>query len=566
VTGRIIRSVGYNIVRKPRLWRPMKKLTSLLFSLFLIFSTSQRVYAVAGTVVLTGPTQILAGQKFTVTFGVNNVTNMISLGANLNYETSKLELVSIDAIKATEPVQLVGDRIFADFNAATGRTGTFNFASIVFKAKSSFVPGQSTFVEVNAIEYSDGVSDFNPATKRITIKMVSDNSYLKALTVSQGNLSFTKTTTDYVVVVENNISSIVLGGTADYSKSSVSGLGTKTLAVYSNVFNIVVTAENGAKRTYTVNVQRKDANGLASPPSTNNLLKEIKFTGYDEFNLAFNKETVDYVLNVGNLVTSVEMIVTADDLKSKVEITQAPLVVGPNVFTIKVTAENGDIKTYTITVNRSSDVPTVNEDEIITALSTVTTPSIGLNMPNSWEISSEILSALKTSGKTLIVVFKVENQTLYEWLIDGSKVTETTPIKVKMTFGSLDQDKIDALTNFASGVVLNFEENTSLPENTTLRLLVSPTYQDGAKINFYYYDSKANKLSLSAKDLVVTNGKVEIPLTHTSTYFLSQSKLKIPGILDYLFVLVSIMESFIIVLLLLRLRRPRKLKSALPEN
>jgi hypothetical protein len=263
-----------------------------------------------------------------------------------------------------------------------------------------------------------------------------------------------------------------------------------------------------------------------------------------------------------------DLVVTAiaEDLKSKIEITQAPLIVGSNTIMIKVTAENGDIKTYLITVNRSSDVPTVNEDEIIAALSTVTTPSIGLNMPSSWEISSEILSALKTSGKTLIVVLKLADQTLYEWVIDGSTLIESTPIKVKITFGSVDQDKIDALTNYASGLVLNFEENLSLPVNTILRISVSPTYQDGDKINLYYYDSESNKMSLYEKDLLVSGGKVEIPLTHTSTYFLSQTQLKIPGILDYIFVLVSIMESFIIVLLLLRLRRPRKHKRALPEN
>jgi hypothetical protein len=541
----------------------MKKLSTLFFVLFLSLAPIQSVSAAAFYATISGPTQITAGQQFTVTVGVANVTNMLGLSASFSYDSSKLTLVSstgLNDFSLTLGTKLVVDRL-------NGKSGTFGVASIVFKAKTSFSLSTTAYVRIINAQYSNGTTDVDDLnTRQLTIKMVSDNSYLKALTVSQGNLTFTKTTTDYVVIVENNISSIVLGATADYSKSSISGLGTKTLAIYSNIFNIVVTAENGSKRTYSINVQRKDSNGLASPPSTNNYLREIKFTGYEDFNGAFVKETLDYVLNVGNLVTTVEMIATPDDSKSIVEITQAPLVVGQNVFKIKVTAENGDIKTYTITINRSSDVPTVDEDEIIEALKTVTTPSIGLNMPSSCEISTEILSALKTSGKTLIVVMKLADQTLYEWLIDGSKLIDTTPIKVKITFGSEDQDKIDALTNYASGLVLNFEENLSLPENTILRINVTPTYQDGDKINLYYYDSKTNKMSLSEKDLLVSGGKVEIPLTHTSTYFISQTQLKIPGILDYIFVLVSIIESFIIVLLLLRLRRSRKLKRALPEN
>ncbi len=543
--------------------RSMKKIITILFTLFLCLTPVTQVHAASFYATISGPTQITAGQEFTVTVGVANVTNMLGLSASFSYDSSKLTLVSstgLNDFSLTLGTKLVVDRL-------NGKSGTFGIASLVFKAKTSFSLSTTAYVRIINAQYSNGTTDVDDLnTRQLTVKMVSDNSYLKTLTVSQGSLTFTKTTTNYVVIVENNISSIVLGATADYSKSSISGLGTKTLAIYSNVFNIVVTAENGSKRTYTVEVQRKDTNGLAAPPSTNNNLKEITIDGFDEFNSSFNKDTLEYILNVGNLVTDLVVTAIAEDLKSIIDITSAPLVVGSNTITIKVTAENGDIKTYLITVNRSSDVPTVDEDEIIEALKTVTTPSIGLNMPSSWEISTEILSALKTSGKTLIVVMRLADQTLYEWLIDGSKLIDTTSIKVKITFGSDDQDKIDALTNYASGLVLNFDENLSLPENTVLRINVSDTYQNGDKINLYYYDSKTNKMTLSVKDLVVSGGKVEIPLTHTSTYFLSQTQLKIPGILDYLFVLVSIMESFIIVLLLLSLRRPRKLKRALPEN
>jgi len=541
----------------------MKKLSTLFFALFLILSPIQSVHAAAFVGTISGPTQITAGQQFTVNVGVANVTNMMGMSAEWAYDSSKLTLVSStgqNGFTLTLGTKLVVDRL-------TGKSGNFTVASIVFKAKTTFTVGATAIVSINNASYSNGVTDINDLNKRqLSIKMVSDNSYLKTLTVSSGTLNFSKTNLDYTVVVDNSVSSISLGATPEYSKATVSGTGTKNLAVYSNYFNIVVTAENGSKRTYVVNVQRKDENGLASPPSTNNNLKSLTISGFDAFNASFDKATLTYVLEVGNLVTDLTITADLEDSKSKVVINKQPLVVGSNTITVVVTAESGDVKTYTITVNRSSDVPTVDEDEIIAALATVTTPTIGLNMPVSGIISSEILSALKTSGKTLVIVYKVEGKTLYEWLIDGSKLTATDVINTLILFTSDLQPVIDELTNYARGLVLDFEDNPALPENTIVRLYVSDRFADGTKLTLYFYNEEDNKLSETAKDLVVENGKVEFTLTHTSTYFLSPTQLKTVSMMDYVFVLVSIVEAFIIVALFILRRRPRKEKRDLSVN
>jgi hypothetical protein len=541
----------------------MKKLSTLFFALFLILSPIQSVHAAAFAATISGPTQITAGQQFTVNVGVANVTNMMGMSAEWAYDSSKLTLVSStgqNGFTLTLGTKLVVDRL-------TGKSGNFTVASIVFKAKTTFTVGATAIVSINNSSYSNGVTDINDLNKRqLSIKMVSDNSYLKTLTVSSGTLNFSKTTLDYTVVVENSVSSISLGATPEYSKATVSGTGTKNLAVYSNYFNIVVTAENGSKRTYVVNVQRKDGNGLASPPSTNNNLKSLTISGFDAFNAGFDKATLTYVLEVGNLVTDLTITADPEDSKSAVVINKQTLVVGSNTITVVVTAENGDVKTYTITVNRSSDVPTVDEDEIIAALATVTTPTIGLNMPASGIISTEILSALKTSGKTLVIVYKSEGKTLYEWLIDGSKLTATDIINTLILFTSDLKPAIDELTNYAQGLVLDFEDNAVLPENTVVRLYVSDRFADGTKLTLYFYNEDDNRLSVTAKDLVVENGKVEFTLTHTSTYFLSPTQLKMVSMMDYVFVLVSIVEAFVIVALFILRRRPRKEKRDLSVN
>ena len=538
----------------------MRKLFTILATMLLIIIPIQPVKAAAFTGTISAPSKITAGEQFTVTFGVANVTNMYGSTMGLQFDSTKLSIVSSSGLNGFTLTQ--GDNLVVD--RLTPKSGTFSIASVVFKAKSTFTLGQSTTITLGSKAYPISYTNLNTdiydatPTRSVTVKMVSDNSYLKSLTVSEGSLLFNKTTTYYKVVVENNITSINIAASPEYSKSTVSGTGTKSLSVYSNLFNIVVTAENGDKRTYTVEVQRKDENGLAAPPSTNNYLSALVVDGVP---FTFNKETLAYTLEVGNLISSLTVTPTLEDPKSQVAVSSTTLAVGSNTITITVTAESGAVRTYTLTVNRSSDVPTVTESEILNALATATTDRIGLIQPASGVLSSELLAALKTSGKTLVVVSRdPQNKTLYEWAIDGTKVTGNTTIKTFITFSSEYTVEIDSLTNYARGIVLTFEENETLPENTTVTLMVGNQFNDGDIVTLYYYEPSVKKLSAEAKELLVENGKVTFTLTHTSTYFVSPMVLKNLGWADYLFVFVSIGEAAIIIVLLIMMAGRSKRK------
>ena len=537
----------------------MRKLLTLIATVLLILIPIQPVKAAAFSITINGPTKITAGEQFTVTVAVSGVTNMLGFQAAFSYDSTKLTLVSSSGLNGYELT--LGSNLVVD--RTTGKSGSFSIASIVFKAKTAFALGQSTIIRVTDGQYSDGTNDIPNVAPYIsasplTIRMVSDNTYLKSLTVSEGSLSFNKSTTYYKVVVENNITSIAIAASPEYSKATVSGTGTKSLSIYSNLFNITVTAENGDKRTYTVEVQRKDENGLAAPPSTNNYLSNLVIDGLE---LDFNKETLEYSLEVGNLISALTITPTLEDPKSTVVVSASSLVVGTNTITITVTAENKAVRVYTLTVVRSSDVPTVSEGEILNALATATTDRIGLIQPASGILSGDLLAALKTSGKTLVIVAKdPSGKTLYEWAVDGTKVTENTPINTFITFTSDYIPEIDSLTNYARGIVLTFEENESLPENTTVTLVVGDHFKDGDSLTLYYYEPSIRKLSAQTKDLVVEGGKVTFTLTHTSTYFVSPMALKDLGWADYLFVFVSIGEAAIIIVLLIMMAGRSKRK------
>jgi len=115
----------------------------------------------------------------------------------------------------------------------------------------------------------------------------SSNNYLNSLSVSNTGLTptFNYATTNYDVIVDNSIATISVSAEPKVSSASVSGVQAFNLNVGSNTINIVVTAENGDTRTYTINVVRNsgsnsgpgDESGSMSPNAyvVNESAKEI---------------------------------------------------------------------------------------------------------------------------------------------------------------------------------------------------------------------------------------------------------------------------------------------------
>lgn len=96
------------------------------------------------------------------------------------------------------------------------------------------------------------VSDDGPASNDATL----DN-----LTVSAGVLSpaFSSEITSYAVNVANSVSRLTITAANNHDAATVSGAGEKALNVGVNTFDVVVTAEDGTKKTYTIAVTRASA-------------------------------------------------------------------------------------------------------------------------------------------------------------------------------------------------------------------------------------------------------------------------------------------------------------------
>lgn len=98
-------------------------------------------------------------------------------------------------------------------------------------------------------------------TVTVTGKVASNDATLSGLTVSAGSLSpeFSSGTTSYTVNVANSVSSMTITATNNHSAATVSGAGVKSLSIGLNTFDVVVTAEDGTQKTYTIAVTRASA-------------------------------------------------------------------------------------------------------------------------------------------------------------------------------------------------------------------------------------------------------------------------------------------------------------------
>lgn len=95
-----------------------------------------------------------------------------------------------------------------------------------------------------------------------TVTPKSSVNYLNSLEIEGQILTpnFNKETVDYFIELESGTTSINIKATQEHNKATIIGTGLKNVTEGINNFEIVVTAENGSKRTYKIkaNVKEKD--------------------------------------------------------------------------------------------------------------------------------------------------------------------------------------------------------------------------------------------------------------------------------------------------------------------
>lgn len=135
----------------------------------------------------------------------------------------------------------------------------------------------------------------------------SPNNMLKSLSITGQSLSptFDMYTTSYSLIVGNEVNSVEIVAKAVDSGAVITGAGTVTLKVGTNVCDIKVKAVNGAMRTYRITIVRERAEGDAEPVVTTKTYKmdekSENISGITEFPIKAGKFAKQFAVTDGRI-------------------------------------------------------------------------------------------------------------------------------------------------------------------------------------------------------------------------------------------------------------------------
>ena len=277
--------------------------------------------------------------------------------------------------------------------------------SAIKKDSSSSMTGNLGTVSLNygTNTFKISVTSETGVTRTYTINITrpdtrSKNNYLSSLVVSNTNISFNRDTLVYNLSTTSD--NVQISATKDDNKASVTGTGRFNLNYGTNTYRVNVTAENGSTRTYTININREDTR------SSNNNLKSLTLS---KGNLNFNKSTTTYNVDVDKDTTSVKIEASLEDVKASFENGFGPRTInlnpGNNTIYIKVRNEIGNVKTYTININRedgkSSD-STLKEIKLSEGKIDFKTDVLEYKVNVEYDVNTFKIDALPTDGKSKV--------------------------------------------------------------------------------------------------------------------------------------------------------------------
>ena len=235
-----------------------------------------------------------------------------------------------------------------DFIKYAGVNEDFVNQTIEVSGNENFALGNNNKVKIKV------TSEDKNHTKTYVINVtrtIRKNAYLSELSIDEGELSpeFVKEITNYSATVDYEVNSLIIKAIAEDPNATVVGDGMVSLDVGQNVFDVVVTAENGTTtKTYRVTITR-----LGNP---NNYLKSLTIED-QTYTPEFNKETLSYTLQVPYEVDKLNISALPEvDTASVLGDGEVELKQGVNNINIYVTAQNGSIRTYTIKVTRKDPI------------------------------------------------------------------------------------------------------------------------------------------------------------------------------------------------------------------
>lgn len=231
----------------------MKRKILIIITFFVsLFAFSSVKAAGANISVTSNKSRVIVGETVTVTV---KISSSDALGA-----------WSFDVVPSSNLYLMessFGGLYIVDYGNSTVKSKTYTFK---FKAQSSGT-GSVSIRNSNvrgwdelSMSTTNGSTSFKMMTQSELQASYSKNNNLKELSVEGYDLTpvFDKNTLEYTLELENGIESIKVNATKEDNTASISGTGEIPLSEGVNPVKIVVTAQNGSTKTYTINVTVKE--------------------------------------------------------------------------------------------------------------------------------------------------------------------------------------------------------------------------------------------------------------------------------------------------------------------
>lgn len=131
-------------------------------------------------------------------------------------------------------------------------------------------------------------------------------------------------------------------------------------------------------------------------------------------------------------------------------------------------------------------------------------------------------SLIQGQNTLYISITDGDGNLLYKWKLNAGSDVGTTSAKIIPEIEELETPDKAYLKDVAGGnttMYLDFKSSGTMPGNTTVTYVVGDKFADGSTVTIYYDDTDS-KTAEYAGTAVVSNGTIDIDLTHCSSYMI----------------------------------------------
>jgi hypothetical protein len=389
--------------------------------------------------------------------------------------------------------------------------------------RPSYSAGDAT-VTLTATISKDGVTEMKTFKMTVAKSAASSNAGLSGLTLSEGTLNpaFDTTTTGYMVSVANSVSSITVTPTFVDSTATVTVNGTTatsdsasdliSLSVGSNTVNVIVTAQDGTTKTYTVTVMRVTVPNITVQPSGITVNEGAISPSLNVTATVYDSGTLSYLWysNTTNSISGGSAITGATSASYS-----APTsTVGTTYYYVEVTNTNNGVtgtvvsNAVAVIVNALTNAvapsittqptgATVNEGATSPSLSVTATVYDGGTLSYQWysnttnsnsggtAINGETNASFAATTSTLGTTYYYVDVTNTNSDATGNQTATTTSDAVAVVVNALTNAAAPSITTQPQGATVN--AGAASPS-----LSLAASVSDGGTLSYQWYSNTTN--------------------------------------------------------------------------